>query len=166
MTPLTQAQAEDIPAIAGLLVRTWQRCYRGILPDPLLDALSVDHQAHRHRQYLAKGIPYFLARHQAGPLLGFASFGPAREPAMGSASELYTLYVDMDHQRKGIGLALLQAVERAAQAQSPALAVSVLKKNPYRAFYEKNAFQTVAELPLDLGAWQETSLILRKEFSP
>ncbi len=128
MNHLRRAQPSDIPKIAqlldlfgrysqkpkrpflqfdntgrtSLLIDSWQSCYRDFLPQSFLECMKVAKQIQRHRQIMKLGTRYFIVEEECGSLQGFASFGPTRSAALAADVELYTLYVDIKSQKKGI----------------------------------------------------------------
>jgi phosphinothricin acetyltransferase len=64
----------------------------------------------------AAGLPVLVAR-QDGALLGFASYGPFRPFAGFDATVEHSVYVDPAAQRRGVGAALLSALEGRARDQ-------------------------------------------------
>jgi GNAT superfamily N-acetyltransferase len=92
-------------------VRSWQAAYRGLLPDELLDSLSVDDRRERWRAGLEKTYER-EATHVAetgGVVVAFSAVGPAGDDAAATPGELYALYADPDHWGTGVGRALLAA---------------------------------------------------------
>lgn len=161
MVTTVRASRDDLVAIATLLVRTWQVSYKGIFPESFLNSLSVSSQIRRHELYFDKGIHYFAAKDDDGELIGFASYGPSRNPRMQSDLELYTLYVDVDHQRKGVGRALFDSVEKDI-LEGQSLGVSVFQNNPFQGFYRKHGFEVIGEETVVLGDVQEMAFIMRR----
>ena len=52
MTSVRAATPADAAAIAGVHVRSWQAAYRGIVPDEVLDGLSLPDREQRWRSIL------------------------------------------------------------------------------------------------------------------
>jgi L-amino acid N-acyltransferase YncA len=109
MPRIRRAMAADAPHIAAISVRGWQWAYRGLLPDAVLDDLSVEQRTDGWRRILA--TPSALARtwlvEQAGRVLGFASTGPSRdEDAAPDVGEVYAIYVEPAAAGTGLGRAL------------------------------------------------------------
>jgi GNAT superfamily N-acetyltransferase len=154
--------SSDLPAIASLLVHSWQGLYRDIVPAAVLDAMSVDQQLKRHVRIMAQGTAYIVAENAAG-LVGFTSHGRTRFASIPTEAELYTLYVDPLHLRQGIGRRLLHAVLADAHTPWKDLGVLVMKKNPFRAFYDQHGFQVIGEEGMDLGGCQVTNVFYRRE---
>lgn len=101
------AAAHDARAIAVLQVASWQTAYRGLLPDGLLDGLSVDDREQTWRHLLAEGVRVLVSEQEPGgarALTGFASCGPSRDDdAPAGCGELYALYAHPDVWGRGVG---------------------------------------------------------------
>lgn len=109
MTVLRPAQAADARVLAELHVATWRVAYRGLLPDDLLDALSVQDRERTWQQHLQEGVPVLLAEQDAEPV-GFAAWGPSRDGDGGTdVGEVYALYVHPRAWARGAGRALQDA---------------------------------------------------------
>ncbi len=137
MAVLRPAREEDARAIADIHVRTWQTAYRGLLPDDLLDGLSVERREQVWRDLLAHGDQDVVVADEDGGIVGFASSGPSREaPAEG---ELYAIYVTPEAWGTGAGRMLLSAAAAALAARGYDSALLwVLEDNARaRRFYER-----------------------------
>ncbi|MGW7206249.1 N-acetyltransferase family protein [Streptomyces sp. NPDC054837] len=135
----------DCDRVAEIRVRGWQSAYRGLMPQPYLDALSVTEDAERRRERLRRsdGSVLNLVAVQDGELLGWAAHGPYREGEVRTAdAELYAIYVDTGRYGTGIGHSLLQeSVRRCTAAGHDRMYLWVLKGNARaRAFYERAGF--------------------------
>jgi GrpB-like predicted nucleotidyltransferase (UPF0157 family)/ribosomal protein S18 acetylase RimI-like enzyme len=109
-----KANGDDAPAIADIHVRSWQAAYRGILPDSLLDGLSVSEREQSWSELLANGDDRWLtlvAEDSGGGLMGFCSVAtPSRDEGAGEkTAEIGAIYVDPDRWRGGAGSAMLTA---------------------------------------------------------
>lgn len=153
-------KTEDANAIAKLLVDTWQKCYQDFLPQSFLENLSAEKQTQRHLAKLENGIQYLVNEDHNNTLTGFASFGKSRDTELKTEMELYTLYVDSNHQRKGIGKSLLEKILKENKNQS--IGVLVMKQNPFLSFYLKNGFVITGKQEMDLGNFKTTNLIFKK----
>ncbi len=108
-----RANGGDAPAIADIHVRSWRAAYRGILPDSLLDDLSVPE---RERSWSAlvgnhENRWLTLVADSRRDLAGFCSVAiPSRDEAAGEkTAEIGALYVDPDQWRRGVGGAMLSS---------------------------------------------------------
>ncbi len=147
------ATSHDVEAIAHIHVETWRSTYAGIIPDAYLVQMNVARQRRLWRQLLhggGRGQQVVVAELADGEVVGFASCGPARRSALPRRapydSEVYTLYVAVDHQGHGHGARLLAACFDTLRAQDKSAAIVwVLAANPARFFYEAKGGQRIAE---------------------
>jgi ribosomal protein S18 acetylase RimI-like enzyme len=136
------AEPRDARAIAQVHVDTWRAAYPGIFPQETLDALDVDERERLWGRYIGvEDVAVFVAE-QEGPIVGFASAGPASE--VEHTGELYALYLHPDAWGTGIGSALLDtAVAWLAERWTEAV-LSVAEQNPRaRRFYESHGWQAL-----------------------
>ncbi|MCB0630541.1 MAG: GNAT family N-acetyltransferase [Saprospiraceae bacterium] len=160
---ISRGQKEDIPALAKLLIYTWQQAYRDFLPLSFLEKMDVSRQEKRHQRYMDSGIRYWVVKDREGELCGFTSYGPNRFKQYFNVLELYTLYVAPAHQGNGLGTQLLEQVITENGERYDSIVVSVMSKNPYLGFYLKNDFAVIAEDEIDFGYFQVEGLILERE---
>src|SRR5437867_3300062 len=116
------ATPDDARAIAALHVEGWRAAYRDLLPDDILDRLSVDERATGWRERLARPAsrdervfiiagPVDGAAAAAGDgLLGFAAVGPTRDRDHGGGrvGEIYAIHLAAAIWRQGAGSRLLE----------------------------------------------------------
>ena len=136
---LRLATRADAEGIARVHRESWRTTYGGILP---LDVIA----AHADRKSGAAWSRRLLdgperdstyVAHLRGEVVGFASCGPARHRLEGLESEVYTLYVLQEHQRRGIGRGLVQSCARHFVRRGEfGFYLWVLKANRARLFYE------------------------------
>ncbi|MEU1400844.1 GNAT family N-acetyltransferase [Streptomyces sp. NPDC005728] len=149
--PMTLA---DCDRVSEIRIRGWQHAYRGLMPQPYLDALSVAQDAEKRRARFARGNGSVvnLVAERDGEIAGWAAYGPYRDGEVRTAdAELYALYLDPAHIGSGIGRALLaESVERCSRY--PRMFLWVLKENAgARRFYEGAGFRPDgAEEPFDV----------------
>ena len=113
------ATAADARRIAELHVPAWRAAYRGLLPDALLDAQSVDRREAQWREW-NRGHPlrqiWLIERDDA--LLGFAATGPSRDAgAPASTGEVYAIYLEPGAIGTGVGRALFAHASEALRTQ-------------------------------------------------
>jgi ribosomal protein S18 acetylase RimI-like enzyme len=136
----------DIEAVSAIRVRGWQTAYTGIVPQQYLDAMSIEQDAARRREWFARPggqVENLVAVDAAGEVTGWAAHGPYRGGDAGdSDGELYAIYVRPDALGTGAGRALTETVLlRAAERGAPALRLWVLAANARaRRFYERAGF--------------------------
>ena len=148
MILIRKAAAEDAEAIARVHVATWRSTYPGLIPDSILIGLNEDRHAAMWRRAAGnlggRDIVY-VAEHPRDGVVGFASCGARRVDGLPYAGEIYTLYVQQDHQGRHIGRRLLKRCFRALlQRGYPSALVWVLATNPARFFYQAMGATRVA----------------------
>lgn len=95
---------------AGCLVRTWQVAYRGLMPDEVLDGLSVEQREEMWRQALTgEESPAVYVAVEDGTVVGFCAVAaPSRDDdAEDGVAESGAIYVEPDVWRTGVGRALM-----------------------------------------------------------
>jgi len=108
--PATLADAEDMAVVH---VRSWQSAYRGKMPQDYLDGLDPARRSESWRQIMQQARPsregVLVAAAEDGGIVGFASFGPARDgdtdPQV--TGEVFAIYADPDAWGTGTGRALM-----------------------------------------------------------
>lgn len=155
MPPIRPALPADAEAIGALHVRAWQAAYRGILPDELLDGLSVAAWGERRRKALQSPWGPLVANHVLeGPsgVLGWASSGPTRDPDLDASrvGEIYALYLEPVAVGRGHGRALFEhALATLADQGFLEAMLWVLEGNARaRRFYERAGFDLDPSAPL------------------
>lgn len=136
----------DIEAVSAIRVRGWQAAYAGIVPPSHLDALTVEDDAARRREWFSRPgreSRDLVAVGEHGPV-GWICFGPSRSrlPGAGKPGEVYALYVAPDLIGTGIGRGLLGEAHAAMRDQGfETSALWVLQDNERaRRFYERAGY--------------------------
>ncbi len=106
-TRLRVAGASDATALAEVFVSSWRGGYAGVVAPEVLEALEVGRIAEWLAPLVtAEATTTSVVEAADGSLLAFCRFGTDRdEPGTG---QIYALYVDPAHQRRGLASALLQ----------------------------------------------------------
>ena len=147
MLKIRSAQKEDALAIATINVLGWKTTYRGLVPDELLDALSVtEKRIERFAKTISENEIFLVAENETG-VIGYLSGGKTRDN-LPYAYEMYMLYVHPDFQRAGIGTALVQGFKEKIKGVS--FCVFVLDGNTKGIhFYQKMGGTRRAEFDKD-----------------
>ncbi len=142
-----RACRDDAPRIAEIHVRSWRAAYRGILPDALLDGLSVSEREQSWDALLRDGDSHWLtlvAEGAGGAPIGFCSVAtPSHDERAGEkTAEIGALYVDTGHWREGAGGAMLStALEELSEQGWRDVVLWVLPENqPALTFYGRFGF--------------------------
>ena len=137
---MRHASTADAASVARVYIEVWRAAYAGLLPDDVLVDLSFHEQEASWRRTLQRrraANSIVVAELPKGGVVGFGGFGRAREPALSFEGEVYTLYIDPDHQGEGLGKRLLETLFGRLLEQGMENAVAwVLADNPARFFYE------------------------------
>jgi GNAT superfamily N-acetyltransferase len=135
----------DAAALGAMHAASWAEAYpplveAGLLPRGLFAAMTDP--ARRAEAWAAMlahpALPGgTLLAEQDGAVLGFASLGPARDPALGTGGELTGLYLRRAAQGRGIATALLAAgfARLRAAGFADAGAWCVIGNTPAERFY-------------------------------
>jgi L-amino acid N-acyltransferase YncA len=148
MPKIIAATDEDADAIADVHVTAWQESYRGVIPQTVLDALSVAERRTAWRKIFAdiQEYPIYVAE-QDRQIVGFGHGGVCRSKLVGQEMEVYAIYVLERAMRQGAGSKLLRTIVGDFLSHGKTSAgLWVLRDNTIaRAFYEKFGAQPVAE---------------------
>jgi ribosomal protein S18 acetylase RimI-like enzyme len=145
---IRRARLEDAPAIARVWFDAWQTTYRGLVPEEVLASLSLEQRT----EYWRSRLEHERATLVTGDVDGYcralpASRDPGSEPR---TSEIASLYVHPDRQRRGLGSALLEAT--LADLPCDAVTLWVFAANAAaRAFYAAHGFTPDGREQLDPG---------------
>jgi len=155
---LRDATADDAGAIAAVHVRSWRAAYRGLLPDDVLDGLSVADREGSWSRRLGELPPRTSAvvATIADVVVGVASTGPplvAAERADPAVGDLYVLYLDPDVWRRGIGTRLhAVALDRLRDNGFTRAGLWVLDTNARAlGFYRRRGWADTGRTQLDRG---------------
>lgn len=150
---IRSATLNDTHAIAIVQVAVWNSAYKGLVPDALIERMSVFDREKGWAKILsayaetATGV-CFVAEID-GVVQGFASCGQQRDPDLANeyAGEISAIYVRGDHQRAGLGRALMDACfEAMSDMKLQGAALWVLSANePARAFYKALGAELITE---------------------
>lgn len=153
MPSVREASDHDLRSVAEIHTRAWQVAYRGVVPDDVLDGLTVDGRLEALRQYLASSDELtLLVAETDHRVVGFAVVGPSRdEDAAEGAGEVQSIYVAPELWGQGVGQALLEASSRAlADNGLDTATLWVLDTNARaRRFYEESGWMTDGAAKVD-----------------
>ncbi|MGI5125657.1 N-acetyltransferase family protein [Pseudonocardia sp. CA-107938] len=163
---IRDATVADADAIARVHVASWQAAYRGLLPDAVLDGLSVAESTQNWAERLAGTQPgaHILVVEDEG-VIGFAAFGTRPEGAPGER-HLWAMYLDPAQWGRGAGRPLHAAmVDRMHAAGVHSATLWVLRGNERAIrFYERAgwSFDGTSKLEVGPGGVELPVLLMRR----
>jgi ribosomal protein S18 acetylase RimI-like enzyme len=118
----------DIPGLARVHVQSWLETYSGLVPQEILDAITLEARVKQWERTFDQPHRIFVAL-EDDAVVGFASCGAAQD-FLQADGELYTLYLLNSHQHRGIGRALWDAVLEFGRAKNwESMVLWVLESN-------------------------------------
>jgi ribosomal protein S18 acetylase RimI-like enzyme len=138
------ARPDDARRIAEIHVETWRDAYPGVMPQKVLDGLSVDEREQLWQEWIPNLETNTFVAELDGEVVGFVSVGPCwSDRAIG---ELYAIYVAPTGQGRGAGLALMGAGVGALSESWEEAILWVATENPQaRRFYERYGWEVDGE---------------------
>lgn len=149
---IREATPDDAAAIARVHVDSWIGAYRGIVPDEILDNLSVDRRTEGWTRMLTNGDVWAFVAEEVGVVRGFVGCGSIERPEgddefagldPNDTAELTTIYIDPRWWGRGIGQALMDvAVADLRKREFTSAVLWVLAENDRaRRFYESGGWR-------------------------
>jgi len=106
------ATPSDAAGIARVHIRSWQAAYRGIMPDTVLDGLSLTSRTKKWKKNLSNTQGVMLVAEAESHIVGSVSYGTSRDKdSTETTGEIIAIYVDPDYWSLGIGRRLMNASE-------------------------------------------------------
>lgn len=147
-------KVSDAEGIAEVHVLSWKETYKGLIPDEVLDALTITDRTKRWKEILTtteekwKG---FVAE-KNNKVIGWTTFGRAREENVDKdTGELWAIYVHPNHLKKGAGSLLMEKVlsELKNMGYNKAYLWVLTTNQNAIDWYEKKGWQKTSEIKLD-----------------
>jgi len=132
------ATIDDAPALAQAHIRSWRASHERYVPAKAVEKFC-DTRPQRWQKILSRADHTTHVALLEGRIAGHISFGPCRGKDLGERYwQIYSLYLDPDVQRHGIGRQLAAFAETQARKQGKAaMTLQTFGKNkPARRFYE------------------------------
>lgn len=134
---LRLATIEDAASIVDLQVRGWKHSYKGIIDQSYLDNICSKQRLDWRLVSMAKGDSWTFVVEHNGKIVGECDAGYSRTPEFGKG-EIFALYVDTGHHRKGIATKLWKAAVKKLHEENlaPFIVITLTKNSPARNFYQ------------------------------
>jgi ribosomal protein S18 acetylase RimI-like enzyme len=138
------ARLEDARRLGEIHVETWRATYTGVMPQELLDSLSVDARERLWSEWIPNPEVAVFVADSDDEVVGFVSVGPSlTEPEIG---ELYAIYVVPRAHGTGAGPALMDAAVESLGRRWHEAILWVATENPRaRRFYEREGWSSDGE---------------------
>ena len=139
-----KAVSADAPQMAQLLALAWQKAYRGILSDALLDGRDAQAGTQRIRNGIETRAEFqYYVLEQENRIVGVSVVCPSTDADTSDAIAIQVFYIHPDFQRRGLGRILMRYTLAAIKDSSTQpIILWVLKENHNaRAFYKAMGFQ-------------------------
>ena len=163
------AAATDAAAIARVHVDSWRTAYKGIVASAFLERLSHERSQQWWENVLANP-PARSCLHVLeadSEIVGFAYAGETRAPEFPYDAELSAIYILEEHQGKGGGRRLFDAVRTSlTNARFTSMLLWVLENNPSRGFYDRLGGSIVASKQDKIGDDDVTEIAYGWIFAP
>ena len=148
---IRHAEPSDAGGIAAVQVAAWQSAYRGLMPDHVLDGLSVQAAKQRWRERIAEPWGHILVVERGDRIVGHAACGTTRDQDVDRerVGEIYVLYVHPCAWRCGYGSALVdQCLARLREEEFREVILWVLQGNEQAIrFYQAAGFEADGATP-------------------
>ncbi|MEC5423719.1 GNAT family N-acetyltransferase [Virgibacillus sp. C22-A2] len=162
MYTIRRAVFADAEAIATVHVSSWKSTYK-----ELLNEKDISNITYENRKTLWEAVLRMQTKETCAfviladeKIIGFVSGGPERTKRFDYDSEIYTIYLLDEYQKKGLGAKLLKVFAEEVKALGKtSILVWVLKQNPSSRFYERYDARPVGEeiITIGEGSYQETA---------
>lgn len=153
-TLIRKATLLDSNAIADIHVKSRQKVYRGIIPDAVLDALSVQEREAVWHEIIDSNTVVLVIEHK-NVIIGFASMAQGRDLDLDPTiyGEISAIYLHPDYFHQGFGRLLMQhATEKLEDMGFSFVYAWVLTENiPAKKFYEAMGFEETNVTKADLN---------------
>ena len=138
------ARLEDARRLGEIHVETWRATYPGVMPQEVLDGLSVDDRERDWQEWIPDPETEAFVAELDGRIVGFVNVGPSWMDR--TIGELYAIYVTPDAHGRGAGVALMDAGVRALSRRWNEAMLWVATENPRaRRFYERYGWEVDGE---------------------
>jgi GNAT superfamily N-acetyltransferase len=139
-----RARPSDALRLGEAHVQAWLDAYRGIVPQDVLDGLSVERRATSWQRLLARSEVATWVVEDGGRMVGFASVGPAEDEGEDPSvtAELLAMYLLEGYWGRGLGRRLMEIVteEMDKRGFEHALLWVLEANDRARRFYEKGGW--------------------------
>ncbi len=137
------ADKKDAKRLGYIHARSWQKAYKGIVPDDVLSNFTPEKRAVKFHDYVKNNYGDTAVFLLEGKIVGFITLEQSRDDDLNDSwGEIWGIYFDPDYWNKGFGSVLFEwGIEELKSRGYKHLSLWVLKKNDNaKKFYEKFGF--------------------------
>jgi ribosomal protein S18 acetylase RimI-like enzyme len=153
---IREALPEDCPGIARVQVDSYRTAYAGMFPDSYLARFTYEEQTQDWQEWLVTHPDDVLlvALSPEEQVIGYLLARAEPDIYPGYDAEILAMHVDLAHQEKGIGKALLWAAVASLKGRGcRSVMLWTLKNNPVRKWYERLEGKFLGEKRFQVDGW-------------
>jgi ribosomal protein S18 acetylase RimI-like enzyme len=138
MTNIRKSDIDDALIISQINFDAWNHAYKDIIPPEILEERKIDqNKINNWKQNITNKDYTVIVGEKDSVVCGYLWAGQKRNDVDDIPYEIYSIYVDPNQQRKGIGKALINEYKRIIHNEP--FYLYMLKGNaPASSFYKKN----------------------------
>lgn len=119
---------KEIDEMAELYVKSWRATYKGIIPDKILDTITLDRFSKIWKEYITKENNGIFGAFENDIFLGFGAFTPDEE--MADTLYLDSLHIKDEYKGKGVGTKIINHLKEYARGKGyKGVSVSIICGN-------------------------------------
>ncbi len=119
---------KEIDEMTELYVKSWRATYKGIIPDKILDTITVEKFNKIWKEYITKENNGIFGAFENDVFLGFGAFTPDEE--MEDTLYLDSLHIKDGYKGKGVGTKIINHLkEYAREKEYKGVSVSIMSGN-------------------------------------
>lgn len=119
---------KEIDEMTELYVKSWRATYKGIIPDKILDTITIEKFNRIWKEYITKENNGIFGAFENNIFLGFGAFTPDEE--MNETLYLDSLHIKDEYKGKGVGTRIINYLkEYAREKEYKGVSVSIMYGN-------------------------------------
>ncbi len=119
---------KEIDEMTELYVKSWRATYKGIIPDKILDTITMEKFDKIWKEYITKENNGIFGAFENGIFLGFGAF--TQDEEMNEILYLDSLHIKDEYKGKGVGTGIINYLkEYAREKEYKGVSVSIMYGN-------------------------------------
>ena len=141
-TKIIPAEITHAKALAELHVRAWQKAYKNIVTQEIMNSFSIEKRTEAFTEAIVKKTEQTYVYMLDKAVAGFVTYGKCRDSDVNNTGEIWGIYLNPKFWRKGIGTKLANwTMNNLKRSGFEKVVLWVFKDNlPSRKFYESIGF--------------------------